>query len=123
MPCMRHIKPGRVIIPIEEKMPTWSVSWGGPLSVTPDALEILFEHAAQLDPDGRLLTIMPRFFEQLIWILRLQPQVGKATGNNQAELVGFELSTAGERGDVYLAVRVDDGALYLYGPSDLEATA
>lgn len=103
-------------------MPIWSVSWEGPLAVTPDALELLFEHAAYLEPDGRLLTIMPRFFEQIIWILRRQPQVGKCA-EHEAELVGFELSTAGERGDVFLAVRVHAGAMQLFAPSDLEDAA
>ncbi len=119
MPCTRRIKPGRVIIPIEEKMPIWSASWGGPLAVTPDVLELLFDYAAQLDPDGRLITIIPKFFEQITWILRLQPQLGKVSGN-EAELIGFELSTAGEREDIFLAVQVEEGSLHLFAPSDLE---
>lgn len=122
MPCVRRIKTGRVSIPIEEKMPTWSVPWGGPLSVTPDVIEILFEHAALLDPDDRLLTIMPRFFEQILWVVRKFPQLGKCS-ENEAELVGFELSTSGERGDVFLAVRVHEGALYVFAPCDLEDAA
>lgn len=122
MSCLRRIKAGRVIIPIEEKMPTWSVAWGGPLWVTPGVIEILFEHAALLDPDDRLLTIMPRFFEQILWAVRKLPQMGKGA-RNEAELVGFELSTCGERGDVFLAVQVEQGALHLFAPSDLEDVA
>lgn len=122
MSCVRRIKAGLVIISIGDKFPAWAAGWGGPLSVTPAVIELLSEHAAELDPDDRLLTTMPRFFQQIITILRLQPQLGKGTGN-EAELVGIELSAAGEREDVFIAVRIEAGALFLYSPSDLEDTA
>lgn len=119
MHCWHRIKADRVTIPVDEKWRYWTVAWGGPVAVTPDAIEQLMSHATQIDPDGHLLTIMPRFFDQISWVLRLHPRMGQGLPN-EAELVSFELATAGERGEVFLGIHVFEGALSLFAPTDLE---
>ncbi len=122
MPKHHRIKADCIVVAIQEKIPSWVEAIGGPLSITHGAVEHLCSFGERLEPDVSSLPLIAGFLRQIGKVLRANSNLGRAP-IGMVELIGFSLTVSGETDDLFLGVRIDEGALYLYGPWDLEGAA